>query len=212
VNLQSDITDQLNNEIATGETTLLFDVPALGSGTPYAGLSAQVFDGAPLGATPAFDGSDVWPKTAESSAAGWTFLDSYVSDSTLVLAPRGTLSLHLGALEITLPLEQVLITMELSPDRAVASNGIIAGVIPLEPFIEEVRRMAGAFSPEFCSGPTIESLLDAIRRSADILSDGTQSPAATCDAISVGFGFEAVAVSLGPTATPVPPPPDPCKG
>jgi hypothetical protein len=130
-----------------------------------------------------------------------------------VSSPPGAfeIRLRLEGMHLALPLNHAILTMDLAPDRSSASMGVIAGILEVEAFIEEMRQMAGAFDPALCEGTTFDSLADQLRQSADILSDGTQDPAKTCDAISVGMGFEASAVQLGPVAAPVPPPLDPCK-
>src|SRR4051794_8165299 len=101
--------------------------------------------------------------------------------------------------------------MTLNPNHDAATNGTIAGVIPLEAFIAEIKKMAGEFDPSLCASPTIDSIDAQISQAADIMQDGTQDPTKECDAISIGIGFDARRVSLGPIAPPVPPPPNPCQ-
>jgi hypothetical protein len=219
--LSQDVETQINTGIRDGQFTKLLRVAALGSQADYVGLDLSAYEGAPWsGGLPAWNGTDAWQVTAESVSGGdldaplSSFSNSYVNAHTLVSAPIGTLELGFGeGLEIfmmPLRIDRAVVTMELSADRATATRGVIAGIVRVEPFIEDMRRMTGAFDVALCSGTTFESIADQIRQASDILADGTQDPARDCDAMSIGIGFEATAVSLSGVATPVPPPPEPC--
>lgn len=96
------------------------------------------------------------------------------------------------------------ITLTLSADRQSATDGRIAGVFDREELVEEFQRFVGALSPEFCnpSAPTVQSILNQVRESADIMSDGSQS-SAECNGISFGFGFEAEAATVAGIGDPV---------
>jgi len=61
-----------------------------------------------------------------------------------------------------------------------------------------------------CMGPTIDSLLAQMTQASDILADGSQDPAQTCNGISIGLGFKMKPVQIGVIAPPGPPPPNPC--
>ncbi len=223
----ADFTVQVNGAIMAGHYSYLIPVDALGTGANYAGLGARFYHGSSLNQLPAFDGTDVWPVTAESlfdpadiTTARVQFPESYVNGQTWVSGPPTTIEMTLVAdtLVLAMPLTSAVITMDLAPDRSGASMGIIAGVLPVEPFIEEFRKAAGSFSESLCEGTTFDSLADSLRQGADILStcssdapETCQDPAQTCDAISVGIGFEARTAQLGAVAAPVPPLPDPCE-
>lgn len=45
-------------------------------------------------------------------------------------------------------------------------------------------------------GATFDSVAEQLRRTADVMADGTQNPAATCDGVSIGLGFELVQAGL----------------
>jgi hypothetical protein len=112
---------------------------------------------------------------------------------------------------MVLIIHHVVLAMELTPDHASAKNGTISGVIDTEEFIAELKKYAGAFSPDLCSGSTIEAIANQMRQASDIMTDGTAgNPAAECNAISIGLGFDAHLVKLGPIQAAPPPPPDPC--
>jgi len=121
-----------------------------------------------------------------------------------------SLSLSVAGYALTLGIGKAIISMELDPSRNSASKGVIAGVLETEALVQEIKKVAGGFSKEFCSGTTVESLLDQLRGASDIMKDGTQSPGATCDGIAIGLGFEAKPIMLGTIAEATPPQPDPC--
>jgi hypothetical protein len=220
LSLANDAQEQVNETIAEGRQTMLFTASGIGGGTDYLSIQGRAYHGSDLGAPPAFDGTESWPVTPDSllnqsdvTATKWPFDESYVNGNVLVMAPRGAFDVLVPGgfgSDLRLPLTNAIITMALGPDRNNASNGVIAGIIPVEAFVDEMRRVAGTFSQEFCSGTTIESLLDQIRQSADILVDGSQDPSRTCDGISLGLGFEAVTFAVESVGTPLPPLPDPC--
>ena len=59
--------------------------------------------------------------------------------------------------------------------------------------------------PVFCN------TFDAqIRQASDIMVDGTQDPAKTCNGISIGLGFEMSELQFGNVANPVAPTPHIC--
>jgi hypothetical protein len=216
--LVQDFSVQLNDAILTGERTTLFDLVGVGSAANYAGNAARLYEGADLFAPPAFDGSDAWPLTSESlldpndtSSAKSNDPNSYVSNHTWVGHPANMeLRMISGGMTMVVPIVSGVVSMNLAADRQSADFGVIAGVIPVEPFVEVMRDLAGSFDPGLCSGTTFESLADQIRQAADILIDGGQDPSLPCSAISIGIGFNASAVTLGAVAAAVPPPPDPC--
>ncbi len=224
---QADLSAQVNGDIMAGRYSYLIRVEALGAGASYGGLLARYYRGSSLDELPVFDGSDVWPVTAESlssppdlTSAHVQFPQSYVNGQTWVSGPPSAIhmTMVMDGFELALPLTNAVITMDLAPDRSGASNGIIAGVLEVEPLIHEFQKVAGSFSEALCEGTTFQSLADQLRQGADILSScssdtpaSCQDPAMTCDAISVGIGFEARSAQLGEVAAPVPPQPDPCE-
>ncbi len=216
---EPDASLQIDQAITAGQYSYLIDIDDLGGGPSYLGLASRAYEGSLLGQIPAFDGSDSWPVTAESlgsppdlSSALFQFPSSYVNGHTWVSSPPGHYEIRLFLMRpMVLSIEHAIITMELSADRSSGSNGVIAGILEVEPLVEEFRKLAGSFDESFCGGSTFDALADSIRQAADILSDGSQDPNQTCDAISLGLGFEASAVQLGAVAAPAPPPADPCE-
>jgi hypothetical protein len=220
VGLEPTISTDLNDAIQSGELSYLFDIPALGPAPSYVGLPARYYVGALLASAPLFDGSDLWPVTAESlldpndiASTRWPFAQSYVNDHVWVSGSApGTLLVPIGLAQLPLELtiHRAVVSANLSSDRQSAGGGIISGILDTEELIAEFRKFAGTLSPALCEGTSFESIANQWRQSSDILIDGTQDPNAVCDGISIGLGFEAVRVQLGAIAAPSPPPADPC--
>jgi len=214
-------TENAASQIESGRFTYLIPLNNLGAGLNQTGVDAALLHGAPLSDPPLFDGTDIWPVTAESVNDGdlndprVAFPNSFVADGTWSSGPYTDFQLvvSISDIPLTFNLHEAVITMDVegTGSEAVATNGIIAGVLERDELAEEFRRAAGAINPTFCSGLIIEQLLTNIRRTADIMSDGSNGDSSeTCDGISVGLGFEARAVSLGEVAAELPPPDDPC--
>lgn len=231
--LAQDASQQINESLQEGDFTIIVNVPELGASANYDPLSAGLFAGVTLvddmdmPLAPKFDGTDLWPVAPELLATGSpgddcqtatcesvvTFNQAYLTDNTFVSGSPGTIDLALGVAGFSLNLQitQAIISMDVASDRTGAEGGVIAGVIPVEPLISELQKIAGSFDEGLCSGTTFESLADQIRQASDIMADGSQDPNATCDAISIGLGFNAKPVLLGTVAEPAEPQPDPCE-
>lgn len=203
----------VNDAIMAGAVTTLIDVAKLGTGDNYNPLFATLYEGADLGAAAKFDGTDTWPVAAGSLAdpddlatALTQAPESYLVNRTWVSGPIGDVPivLYLGAFRIRLILHQAVITMVLAPDLKEASSGIIAGILSVEEFNEQMRQFAGSFDPSLCSGPTLDSIVAQISQAADIMLDASQDPSKTCDGISIGLGFDARRVQLGSITPDVP--------
>jgi hypothetical protein len=218
--IEFDFPQKQNDAIASGGFTILFDVVGLGGDPNQSPLVARGYAGAKLGAFPKFDGSDVWPvdptslaDPASLASAKLQFGQSYLTGNTWVGLAQGEafLTLDAGPAPLRIPIQHIIVDMTLNSSHDAATNGTIAGVIPLDAFIAEIKKMAGEFDPSLCVGPTIDSIDAQIAQAADIMHDGTQDPTKECDAISIGIGFDARRVQLGPIAPPVSPPPPPCQ-
>ena len=180
----------------------------MGTNSDYDPIAGKVHNGGNLGTQPAFDGNDEWPYFGETA-----FANGYVSNNTWVSAPAGTINLRMdfSSEHLPVPISNAVVTMELAGDRKSATNGVIAGIVAVDDYIKILRKVVGLFDPGLCSGTTFDSLADQIRQAADILIDGSQDPAKTCDGISIGVGFEAKVVQLGSSVAP-PTQEDPCAG
>jgi len=222
--LWSDFSAQVNDAIATGDFTHLFRIEGIGVGQTGT-FPSQVYVGAKEnGQPPSWQGTDVWainstclvnsdpalPKlqfpiaSVDVDAAGVRRWQSVtVGDLTLALPLSGT--------SMVLPIHGARITMSLSDDNAHATSGIVSGVIDTEEYITVLAQWAGSFDPSLCPpSATFESIAQQIRQASDILSDGTQDPAKTCNGISIGLGFDADLALLGGVFDPIIPP-DPCQ-
>jgi hypothetical protein len=219
--LESQPSENAAEQIESGVFTYLFRFNNLGSGQTQTGVDAALLHGAPLSEPPLFDGTDVWPVTAESVHDGnldtprVVFPASFVSDGTWVSGDKTDFQLivTISGLALVFNLHGAIITMDVSGtgSEAAAVNGIIAGVLEQEELVGEFRRAVGAFNSDFCSGLLIDNLAATVRRASDIMVDGTNGDASqTCNAVSVGLGFEAHAANLGEVAPEQPPLPDPC--
>jgi hypothetical protein len=210
----------MSASIAAGQSTLLLDLDGLGSGPSYLGLAGHLNFGLALGAPAAFDGSDVWPidqalleNASDPRSTIYSFPDAYVNDHVWVSGPPASFTIQLPApLPLRLSLERAVITMKLAPDRSRAHDGIIAGVLPLDAFTDELLRVLLANEDAawwLCDSPSVEALREHIRQVADMPRSGVHDPDALCDALSIGIGFSATVAQLGPAAV-APPPAESC--
>ena len=222
VSLAADASAKVNEAIATGQRTTLVKIDTIGAKSDYLGLPAALYTGRDLGHAPKFDGTDKWPVAPEQLAnpndinsSKQNFPASYLANNVWVSGAPGSFDLQLtiavAATPLPLHIQRSVITMTLAADRKTATDGIIAGVIPVEVFIAEMKKVAGSIQKDLCNGNTFDSLAENLRQMADINVDGGQDPSKECDAISIGLGFEAKFVQLGAIAPAAPPPPDPCK-
>ncbi|MCA9624350.1 MAG: hypothetical protein KC731_35250 [Myxococcales bacterium] len=224
-----DASTSVNEAIADGDFTIMMNLSNLGSGANYVDIKAGLYAGVTLvddmgnPLTPTFTPADMWPVAPEllvdpncmtqPCESKVSFPTSYVNENTWVSGTPGTIDLSLGVagFALTLKITNAVITMDMDSDHGGAKNGVIAGVIPVEPLVAELKKIAGSFDMSLCSGSTFESIADQIRQASDMLQNGALDSSKTCDAISVGLGFTAKPVSLGAVADPAPPAPDPCE-
>ncbi|EYF07884.1 hypothetical protein [Chondromyces apiculatus] len=211
---------EVSNSISEGDFTIILQLDGLGADASYNPLTARLFVGASLGAAPAWDGNDEWPLVREflndptdPTSSKVVFSDSYVADNTWVSGKNATLNLSIAVagFNINLPIQNAVIAMDLSADHTGATNGTIAGVLPTEQLITELKKVIGAIQESLCSGTAAETIFNQIRQASDVLQDGTQDPSKTCDGISIGIGFSAKHIKLGPVAEPAAPAENPCE-
>jgi hypothetical protein len=218
--IASGFSAEANAAITAGDTTLILDLKGLGAAADQALLAARIHAGAALGAAPKFDGSDCWPVTPEglTNPADITSAKAIFPASSVVAnhwdsGPTGAtvrLQIVFSGGRIHLDVHHAHLTMELAADHQSATLGQLGGVIATADLVAEIKRVAGSFDPTLCTGPTIDSILAQMSQASDILQDGTQDPAKTCDAVSIGLGFTTTALSLGGIAGPSPTEPNPC--
>lgn len=187
----------------------LLSLDELGGGSSYDPVSARVALGGDLGHAPLFDGTDQWPVVQGTTISLPT---SYLVNDTWVSGTIGNLSLPLDLDPVvTFDIHHAVLTMKLDQARTTATGGILSGVIPTADLQQKAQMAVGTVDPGACSGPQLADVLLLIARSSDIMEDGTQDPAKTCDGISIGLGFEASLVQVGPSVAAAPLA-DPCAG
>jgi hypothetical protein len=219
--LSANAPQTINDSITAGKFTIMLSLTDLGMSASYNPIVTQLFAGGDLGAAPKFDGTDMWPvlpallADPDAGVAGGSLVQfpmSYTTNNTWVSGGKGTITLMLSVSGFTLNLEisNAVMSMVLDSTHQHVTGGIIAGILPTNALISQLKMVAGAFDPSLCSGPTIDSITSQIAQASDILQDGTQSATQSCDGISIGLGFNAELVQLGPVAPPAMPKADPC--
>jgi hypothetical protein len=206
--------------IDEGRFTIMLAFDKLGSDKDYNPLLTRLYNGAPLGTPPAWDGTDAWPLVSEQlndptdpSSAKVQFAASHLADNTWVSGSGGTVTLSIIVAGAPFPflINEAILRARLAADHRSATDGVIAGILDTEQFIEGIRKIAGNIDPYLCEGSAFEGLAQQLRGASDIMKDGSQDPSKTCDGISIGLGFDASEVKLGAIAPPVEPAPDPCN-
>lgn len=209
----SDFEASANTPIAEGKSTLMLDLANLGTGASQSPVTVFGLTGTNHATAP--ETWDIVPESLSGSTpdtSKMTFASATLMGNTL-LATGGTVTIAVGTLGPTpmrLTLRAATVRAALSADHTTISNGILAGVLDTEEFIAVFKNTLANFSPDLCQGEAIMAILNQARQASDIMNDGTQSPAATCNGISIGLGFEGAITALGPLASPAPADPDPC--
>jgi hypothetical protein len=72
---------------------------------------------------------------------------------------------------------------------------MIGGVLNTQEFVAQVLKVA--YLLDLCTNSILPTLVQEIEQASDILSDGTQDPTQTCDAISIGLGFDMASAQIG---------------
>jgi hypothetical protein len=219
LNIASDASAKVNQGIGEGKFTIMLSMGKLGAGQNYKAIDTKLYGGSELGSAPKFDGTDMWPVIPELlkvetdiTSAKVDFPSAYIVNNTWVSGSKGEvlLSLSVSGFTLQLPIASAILSMELSADHKSATKGTIAGILPTDVLTSELKKIAGAFDPTLCKGPTIDSIISQIEQASDILKDGTQSKDKPCDGISIGLGFDAAVVQLGAIAPKAGPKDDPC--
>src|SRR5262249_12242983 len=147
-------TQSVNESVAAGRATLLFELDALGHGADQNPVTGRMYDGADLGHTPLFDGTDVWPIDPASLAsfqslatARAQFPQGYLTGQTWVGRAAGDLVVPLVLSSFNPPttfpltIRHAIVTMTLNPSRTSVTNGTIAGIIPTEVLVETIKQL-----------------------------------------------------------------------
>ena len=125
------------------------------------------------------------------------FPSAYVVSGTWVSGPPGDFSLPLllpRGEPVALTVHEAVITFQ-HATATQAAGGIISGVVSTDDLVRAFASTARRIAPTFCANSgALTPILDQIKASQDILSDGTNRPGVKCDAISIGLAFTADAV------------------
>lgn len=207
------VTDTIRN----GDFTIMLSLVGLSDDPAQTntGLSGALLVGGRFGADPnvkpTFTTADDWPyvRGSEVPVPG-----AYINKGVFVNGKGGAtvkLGLAITGQMLNLEIHDAIISFRHAPSTRSLEEGTIAGVIDTEELVGSISQIAARLTTDLCRGPTIEGIRSSIRQTSDMLSDGTQDPAKTCNGISVGIGFTAKQVGR-PTkeAPPTPAPPDPC--
>ncbi len=198
--------------VGAGLTTLLIAVTGLTSDAQQTatGLTGMIVAGATFAGKPAFDSSTSWPTLAGVTPT--TFTASITSGDVV------TSSAALSLLVVELPLSpsitikltiQAPVVLFTHSDPTHITNGTISGVLDPNELVAAFDAIAGDMSASLC-GTAKAGVDDQIRQAADILIDGTNHAATTCNGISIGLGFDAVAIASSTTSGPLSSPTNPC--
>lgn len=208
-----------NDTIASGQFTMITFFEGLGAEPSVDPLVTKLYSGAPLLAPPLWDGSDCWPVTFESvtdhndvNSATISFDTSALDDDRWESGSTATVVLPLNFAGYIAPVtvHNARLAMTLNPTHSGAALGVLAGVLDREEFLETVRDAFGNLDPSWCTGGIFANLEEDIRRSSDIMKDGSQDPGAICDGISVGLGFTMLQIERDGVAEPSQQNVDPC--
>lgn len=207
--------NDLQQGLTQGQYDLLLDVLCLPPAGDATSLTTKLFDATALGKAPLFDGSDAWPvdpallseptdpfsTTIQFSGGHLTGTAFDAGDGTVVLQLPFDAGDEVVWVKLTLHAARIGATF--SPDHESASNGLIGGVLNTEEFVVEIKKLGAAIN--VCGTALFDGLIQQIRQSSDILSDGTQDPSKTCDGISIGLGFDMSRAKVGAVGAPLPP-------
>jgi hypothetical protein len=206
----------INYSLTHGLFTVLLKMECLPPMGDISGMTTKLFGGTKLGATPKFDGTDMWPVAPELLAdpmdpqsSTILFPNCSVMGTTFDTGPNATFILSVPittaskTATIKLTLYSAQVKMTLAADRKSATLGMIGGVLNTEEFVTEVKKVGSLLG--LCGTALFDGLLTQIRQASDILADGTQDPTKTCDGISMGLGFEMKEVQIGSVGAPTPP-------
>lgn len=224
LSLSMDISSEVNAAIDKGGFSVVFRIDGIGAGQTGTFVSRAYTGGYAPASSPAWMGTDVWPVRSDSLQNGdFSTPKALYPTSQVTVDGSGqrvwssqgsgeiTLVLKLSGFDMSLPLRAARLSAVLSDDNTKATGGMISGVLDTEAFIDEIAKIAGSFDPSLCPpSATFESIAQQIRQAQDILLDGTQDTAKTCNGISIGLGFDAEGALLGSVFDP-PTSPDPCN-
>lgn len=216
--LPDSIDNMANQAISSGSFTEIFTFEKLGMMPDMDPLVARMYGGADMGYPPKWDGKDCWPIFSES------LIDPKDATTAKVVFPVGKLTndqfdsngntnvvlpINILGQTVSLKVYHVRITFQFSKPHDGAALGQLGGFVKTEEFVQTLKQAAGTVKMSNC-GLFDLAIANQIRQASDILDDGTQDPAKTCNAISVGIGFTMLPLTYGKIAPPTQPAQNPC--
>ncbi|NUP09675.1 MAG: hypothetical protein HOW73_26825 [Polyangiaceae bacterium] len=194
-NLESAINEGVGNR----EAGLLLHLRNLGDQTNYDPIDGVIYEGRRSSAggwavaRRSLAEPDATPLEAALNSGLMRDAESYVADGTWVFRPSdpdAVLTVRLApataASTIELHIHRPVVTMRV-PDGWSETTGTIAGILDTEETALESKRIAQRLFG--CAGEWYEGIETQVRQTSDILRDGSQDHARTCDGISIGLAF-----------------------
>lgn len=175
---------------ASGTWTLLFQLMGNDGTDGEVGVPGAVYVGAPLGAPPKFDGSDVWPPTTDSAPSGSAVAQwgaGYMVDSSFYVTEGLTLFFDLAGAnrrQARFPIRVDVLELQFAAGLGGVSYGVLSGIIDDSDFAAAWTTCQGG------TGPGAQSY-------TDILTDRMSDSTTRCSGVSVAIGFTAVPAALG---------------
>src|SRR5262249_29748638 len=142
---------QINDTIANGKFTIMFDMDKLGAKDTYNPIVTRLYGGADLMHPPPSDGTDMWPvipdlleDPTDIKSAKVIFNQSYLTKNTWVSGSKGdvTLALSLQGTAVAITIHNALIAMDLDSAHKSATNGTVAGIISTDELITTIKEVA----------------------------------------------------------------------
>lgn len=124
----------------------------------------------------------------------------FATSAVFVDITDGTGNVYVGGAQQGL----LIPVVQASVSSSAGGGGTFSGIVPVAPFLEEVRATAGRVNGNLCTGMGITELLTQLHQSADIGVDGTQTPGVACTGISIGLTFTTSEASSPPSELPNP--------
>lgn len=147
----------------------------------------------------AWDGTDRWVASTRSFVSGDVNRplardsSAYVVDNLLVAHPRDGTELRItGSVNtVVLRLTGMIVTAQLADGGRALRSGLLSGRVALDDVFNTLP-YAG-----LCPGSDVYTAAqEALRRTADLTTDGMETPFLLCQALSTGVGFEAEIAQL----------------
>jgi hypothetical protein len=189
--------DIYTTSIRAGNFTLQLRVVGLDQRLDQTGLRVEAFTSGAFDANnqskPSFSMNEDWPVRDDihsNPMIGRPFTTAYVANGRLVARDGDVVLMlvpHPGNY-IDVRVHHAILAMEIQ--GTVAINGTLAGVLDPNELIDAARPFIQTEAGSFC-GSAYDGIAQQLDQCTDILSDETNVPGRTCNAISFAIGFTA---------------------